>query len=67
MNKEGTSSHKVSSVSVDHGESTFPGQKPKLTEYHPARALDKPDDSGRDNPDNFWKMSYEERSKVRTV
>ena len=67
MNKEGMSSHEVFSVSVDHGESIFPGQKSKLTEYHPATVLDQPDDFARDNPDKFWKMGYEERSEVCTV
>ena len=49
-----------------HGVSKFQFPKPKLIEYHPVTALDQPDDSGRHTPDDFWKMSYEERSEVRT-
>ena len=47
-----------------HGVRIFQFPKLKLTGYHPARALDQPDDSGRDTPDDFWRMSYEERSEV---
>ena len=49
-----------------HGVSKLQFHKPKLIEYHPATALDLPDDSERHNPDDFWKMSYEERPEVRT-
>ena len=38
-----------------HGVGKFQFQKPKL--------IDQPDNS---DPDDFWKMSYEERSEVRT-
>ena len=63
--QEGMSSHKTTSISIDHGVNTFQGKKSKLTEYHQTTALDQPEDSTMNNPDDFWNMSYEERSKVR--